>query len=115
MGSVQDNMVLFAHCDPAYPRAWRNEPMRSHLINVSNLGCTVIIVVGRDHYVMTKGRPTVKMTEEQALELSKSKYIKQGSDGKLHIGLLDSTVASTDSRLVPRPVPRADYDYDNKR
>jgi hypothetical protein len=89
--------------------------MRSHLINVSNLGCTVIIVVGRDHYVMTKGRPTVKMTEEQALELSKNKFIKQGSDGQLHIGLLDSTVASTDSRLVPRPVPRADYDYDNKR
>jgi hypothetical protein len=55
------------------------------------------------------------MTEEQALELSKNKFIKQGSDGQLHIGLLDSTVASTDSRLVPRPVPRADYDYDNKR
>ena len=87
MGSLEDNMVLFAHVDPAYPSAWREEPVRSHLIRTSNLGLTIIVVVSGDRFVMTRGRPTVKMSEGQAIQLAEGKFIRQRPDGNFEIGI----------------------------
>lgn len=85
--SQEDYYVMFAYVDPTYPWAWHDEPMRSHLINVSNTGCTVVIVVNDDRYIMTKGRPTIKLKEGELQQLAKDVYITKDREGHVMIGV----------------------------
>jgi thiol-disulfide isomerase/thioredoxin len=79
--SQEDYNVIFAFCDLAYPRAWHEEPMRSYLIRLAETGIvTVIVVLGRKRYLMTKGRPNVELTEDQLVELADGSKIKINTD-----------------------------------
>lgn len=78
--SQEDENVLFAFVDPAYPTVWGNEPTRSHLIRCSNRGGTVVICVNSDRYIMTRGRPTFKLNEDQVQQLADGKFIKRSGD-----------------------------------
>lgn len=80
--SQENYDVLFAFCDPAFPAAWKLEPMRSHLIKIAEVGCTVIVVVGTTRYIMTKGRATIKLEEGQLADLVGGSQIKISDDSK---------------------------------
>jgi hypothetical protein len=86
--SQDDIMVMFAYVDPAYPRAHTEEPVRSHLISVANKGCTVVVVVKDKRLIMTKNAPTLELTEEQAIQISETRWLRKGKDGAVQIGVL---------------------------
>lgn len=79
---------MFAYVDPAYPRAHTEEPVRSHLISVANKGCTVVVVVKDKRLIMTKNAPTLELTEEQAIQISETRWLRKGKDGAVQIGVL---------------------------
>jgi len=86
MQSPDDFNVMHVHVDPAYPRAWRQEPMRSHLIQVANAGATVVVVLGWRRFIMTRGRPTFEITEGQLQQLAEDRYITM-KNGDVHLGV----------------------------
>jgi len=100
---MEASLVLFAYVDPAYPRAWREEPIRSHLITVSNMGATVVIVVDDTRYLMTKGRPTIKLSKDQVAQLSDGRLMKGMENGKLQMSQGWKPNEFTPER--PRPLP----------
>ncbi len=132
--SQEDENVLFAFVDPGWPLSHKQEPIRSYLINCANNGGTVVICVNRDRYVMTRGRPTFKLSEDQVQQLSDGRYIRGGSTlGDIQIGvttsrspqkvaakgkfnrvissLMDTTAAHHDGRYTPRRIPRSEKGY----
>ncbi len=98
--SQEDYFVMFAYVDPTWPSAWRMEPMRSHLITTANNGCTVVIVVNDDRYIMTKGRPTLKLKEGELQQLAKDVYITQ-QDGRVMIGVAEDQLSDKQIDLKP--------------
>jgi len=76
-GSFEDSMVMFAYVDPTHPNAWRQDPLRQHLINVSNLGVTVVIVSRQRRYIMTRDSPTIELKESELEELVGEKLFKR--------------------------------------
>jgi hypothetical protein len=117
--------VSFIFVDPSYPHSHKQEPVRSLLIDVTNKGRTVVIVIGQERHLMTKDRPTIRLTEGQLHEFVSQQLaaIKTDHSGKMQVGypppqqqmqqLLTTTRASTDPSLVPRPaaVPRLRDEY----
>lgn len=74
--SEEDIQVMFVYVDPAYSGAWREEPIRSHLIFVSNGGATVVIVDKDKRGIMTKGRPTFWLKEDEVEQLANGQFAR---------------------------------------
>jgi len=56
--------ILFAHCDPKYPNAWRRGLTKTAIDNFGKRGGTVVVLIGRQRIVLQPGMPPVRGTED---------------------------------------------------
>jgi hypothetical protein len=113
VGSPDNDKILFAFSDKHHTNAFRKEPMRSHLYRLAEAGITIIIVVNEDRYVMTKGRPVIKMTEGQLAELSDGSQIRIGSLSENQAMFLEHGIPDTSDKLLHLATTTAGIPYEN--